>query len=109
MRTPDRWDWNDWIDPHDQEPVDPNQEHLIRWGLTVALCLFFASHYPMEMMAIRLAGFLLLGALMAAVGAALRKEPILAPHFTRWDEAAASAALGLLMLIVFPMLSSLPV
>jgi hypothetical protein len=46
---------------------------------------------------------------MATLGAALRKEPVLAPHFTRWDEAAASAALGLLMLIVLPMLSSLPV
>jgi hypothetical protein len=108
MRTPDRWDWNDWIDPNDQEPVDPNQEHLIRWVLTVALCLFFASHYPVEVMPIKLAGFLLLGALMATLGAALRKEAVLAPHFTRWDEAAASAALGLLMLIVFPMLSSLP-
>jgi hypothetical protein len=30
MRMPDRWDWNDWLDPNDQEPVDPNQEHLIR-------------------------------------------------------------------------------
>ena len=30
MRTPDRWNWNDWLDPNDQ---DPNQEHLIRWGL----------------------------------------------------------------------------
>jgi hypothetical protein len=107
MRTPDRWNWNDWLDPNDQEPVDPNQEHLIRWGLMVAFCLFFASHYPVEVMPIKLAGFLLLGALMAAIGAALREEAILAPHLTRWDEAAASAALGLLVLIASPMLRGL--
>lgn len=72
----------------------------------MALCLFFASSYPMEVMPIKLAGFLLLSALIAAIGAGLREEPILASHFTRWDEAAASAALGLLVLIASPLLCS---
>jgi len=106
MRTPDRWDWNDWIDPNDQEPVDPNREHLIRWTLMVVVCLFLASHFPVEVMAIKLSGFLLMGAIMAAIAAGLRQEPLLAPHFTWWDEAAASATLGLLVHVALPLFQS---
>src|SRR3954454_11167783 len=106
MRTPDRWDWNDWIDPNDQEPVDPNREHLIRWTLMVVVCLFLASHFPVEVMAIKLSGFLLMGAIMAAIAAGLHQEPLLAPHFTWWDEAAASATLGLLVHVALPLFQS---
>jgi hypothetical protein len=106
MRTPDRWDWNDWIDPNDQEPVDPNKEHLIRWTLMVVVCLFLASHFPVEVMAIKLSGFLLMGAVMAAIAAGLRQEPVFAPHFTWWDEAAASATLGLLVHAALPLFQS---
>lgn len=96
MRMPDPWDWNGWIDPEDRRPIGPNAEHLVRWGVTAALCLFLASLYPPEAVAVMLGSFLLLAALGAATAASLRGEPLFAPHFTRWDEAAASAALGLL-------------
>ncbi|AWK86010.1 hypothetical protein [Azospirillum thermophilum] len=96
MRMPDPWNWIRWIDPEDRRPISPDAEHLVRWGVTVALCLFLASLYPPEAVPVMLGGFLLLAALAAAVAAGLRGEPLFAPHFTRWDEAAASAALGLL-------------
>ncbi|MBP2297052.1 hypothetical protein [Azospirillum rugosum] len=93
---PDPWDRNGWIDPEGQRPVGPNTEHLLRWGVTVALCLFLASLHPPEAVPVMLGGFLLLASLAAAAAAGLRGEPLIAPHFTRWDEAVASAALGLL-------------
>ena len=96
MRTPDRWDWNDWSGPEDREPLGPNEEHLIRWGLTIALCLFLASHHPLAAVPIMLGLYLLMAAMGAALAASLNEEPVFAPHLTRWDEAAASAALGLL-------------
>ena len=68
MRTPDWWGWNDWPDPEHHQPVEPNQEHLIRRGLTVSACLFFASLYPTAVVPAILGGFLIL----AAVGAAAR-------------------------------------
>ncbi|HYG85674.1 MAG TPA: hypothetical protein VD978_05410 [Azospirillum sp.] len=108
MRMPDRWDWNDWIDPEDRKPVGPNEEHLIRWGLTVVFSLFLASLCPIGTVPVMLGGLLLMAANVAAVAAALREDPVDASHLTLWDEAAASAALGLLALIASPLLRALP-
>jgi len=105
MRLHDPWGWNDWSG-RDNEPVGPNEEHLIRWGLTVALSLFFASLYPADLVLVMLGAFLLLGAVGAAVAAGVRGEEVFAPHLTRWDEAAASAALGLAALIAAPVLQA---
>jgi len=108
MRTPDGWNWNDLSGPDNRGPVDPNQEHLIRWGLTVAFSLFFASLYPLPVVPVMLGTFLLMGALGSCMAAGLRREPVFAPHLTTWDEAAASAALGLLVLIGSSLLPSPP-
>ncbi|MBP2294350.1 hypothetical protein [Azospirillum rugosum] len=98
MWMPDPWDWRGWKGPEDDKPLSRNEEHLIRWGLTVAFCLFVASLYPAELMPM-LGVLLLMGAIAAATAAELREEPVFAAHFTLWDEAAASAALGLLALL----------
>ncbi|HYH37004.1 MAG TPA: hypothetical protein VD860_02190 [Azospirillum sp.] len=100
MRTPDWWDWNSWIDPDDRKPVGRNEEHLIRWGLTAAVCLFLASFQPPDRVCLALGTYLLLAAMTAAMVAGRRGELPWGPHITRWDEAAASAALGLLAWIV---------
>ena len=100
MRMFDPWDWHGWDEGEGGEPLGPNAEHLVRWGLTVAVCLFVASLYPVELVPGLLGVLLLMGAIAAATAAELRDEPVFAPHFTLWDEAAASAALGLLAWLV---------
>ena len=105
MRMPDWWDWENWSEPDEAAaPVGPNQEHLVRWGLTVAACLFLASLCPAGTVPTMLGAFLIMGAWTAAIAAALREEPVDAPHLTLWDEAATLAALGLLA----PMVAVLP-
>lgn len=102
MAYGDPWNWRNWSDPRGDEPIDPNQEHAIRCALAAAFSLFCASLYPADAVAPMLAFFLLVSAAGAALGAWLRGEPVWSPRLTGWDEAAALAALGFLVAIVFP-------
>lgn len=97
---PRNWRWpNGW---RDDQPVDPNTEHLIRWSLLVASCACIASFAPPEMMAAAFSALLHTASLASALTAYFKEERVDAPHLTNWDEAAASLAIGLLLDILFP-------
>jgi hypothetical protein len=100
----DPHDWYGFGDWRGGDPVDPNTVHLLRWGFLVALSACLASFAPPALMPAVLSMLLHLAALGSAVVAGLKEEPVDAPHFTSWDEAAASVALGLLLDILFPAL-----
>jgi hypothetical protein len=69
---------------------------LIRLGLIVAICFFFASMMPAGLIMASFSSLAMLGALATAVFAALLREPVWADHLTRWDQASLLLALGLL-------------
>lgn len=75
--------------------VRRNRDSLIRVALMAALALALASAAPPPLAMAVLSAILMIGASVAAGVALLRREVPLAPHFTRWDEAAALLGLSI--------------
>lgn len=82
---------------HDTEPdiKARNMAGLIRLGLVIGVSLLFASLGPPALVPSALSAFLSVGAMAAALLAALSRESTAAAHLTRWDEAALLLALSI--------------
>ncbi|EWY40068.1 hypothetical protein N825_03585 [Skermanella stibiiresistens SB22] len=78
----------------DPEPTDPNNRALVRFAMLTGLSLLLASLWPPQLFPVMLAGFLFINAMTSALVAALRRQPFLADHLTRWDEGAAFYVTG---------------
>jgi len=80
----------------DPEPVDPNIRSMMRVALLGGFSILLALLWPRELFPVMLAGFLFINALMSAFSAAIQRQPVWSPNFTRWDEAAAFYVFGFL-------------
>jgi hypothetical protein len=97
----DRWSWlhsKTKLDQH-RRPWEINQEVVTRWLASAALCLCFAVLAPAGHLGLTFGLLLVAAALSSACLAALRGEPFHAPHLTAWDEALASSAVGLVVVL----------
>jgi len=74
-----------------------NTASLLRVGLFVSLALLIASTMPAPLMVASLSSLLWVGSLVSALAAPFVREPVFAPHLTRWDEAAMLMAVSLLL------------
>ncbi|MQX37734.1 hypothetical protein [Roseospira navarrensis] len=70
---------------------------LLRLGLFTSFALLIASTLPSPLVVASLSSLLWIGALVAAIGAALRGESVHRPALTRWDEAAVLMGASLLL------------
>jgi hypothetical protein len=97
----DRWSWLHSKTKPDQHrrPWEINQEVVTRWLASAALCLCFAVLAPAGHLGLTFGLLLVAAALSSACLAALRGEPFHAPHLTAWDEALASSAVGLVVVL----------
>jgi hypothetical protein len=66
-----------------------NRESITRVALMVGFALLMAAAAPSALGVAAFSSLLLIGALIASGFALFSSEPPSAPHFTRWDEAAA--------------------
>lgn len=83
--------------PTPQSPQARNTACLYRFGITVVLCLLFASVVPGGSVAAVLRSLLWMAAVVAAILGLIAREHPRAPTLTRWDEAAGHMALSLLL------------
>ena len=61
---------------------------LLRFAMVLGASLLLALAAPDALFATALSSFLGIGALVTAATAAVGREPVWRPHFTRWDVAA---------------------
>ncbi|MFC4174906.1 hypothetical protein ACFOYU_23095 [Microvirga sp. GCM10011540] len=100
MTTFNPQDWSpfhDWFNP-DEDRRDPdrrNREVLLRWCMSVAFCLCFASLAPPSLIPFTFAGLMFLAGMTSLAYACLCGDQPLALHLTAWDEAALSFVLSL--------------
>ena len=80
----------------DPGSVDPNMRSIMRVALLGGFSILLALLWPRELFPVMLAGFLFINALMSAFSAAIHRQPVWHPDFTRWDEAAAFYVFGFL-------------
>ncbi len=71
-----------------------NRESAVRLGLMLGVALLLTAAAPAELRLATLSGLLFVSAFIASAFAALSRERLLAPHFTRWDESAVLLALS---------------
>ena len=96
--------WGSWLpsktkpDAHHRSE-DINREVVTRWLGSTAFCLCFAVLVPSAHLGLTFGLLLIAAALSSACLAALRGEPFHAPHLTAWDEALASSATGLALVL----------
>ena len=97
----DRWSWlHSKTKPEEhRRPEGINREVATRWLASTALCLCFAVLVPSAQLGLSFGLLLIAAALSSVCLAALRGEPFQAPHLTAWDEALASSAMGLLVVL----------
>jgi len=74
-----------------------NHQSLLRLGFAFAVSLLAASTAPPGLALPLLNSLLFLCGAVASVAAAVVGDRLLAPHFTRWDEAAALTLLSLVL------------
>lgn len=72
-----------------------NRNMLVVLLLLCSVALFLVSSLPAALIPPALSQMLALASLGAAIVAAVRRERLLAEHFTHWDQAAALLALSL--------------
>jgi len=73
-----------------------NRGAMIAIGLTAALALFVASFMPKPLIAATLTDLLFFGAIGAAVGGMLRRDPLFAGFLTGWDQSAVLMVLSVM-------------
>jgi len=73
-----------------------NQQSVTRLGLMLVMTAGLALTSPQPLIAVVFSSMTLVGAMIIGAFALLRSEKVHAPHFTRWDEAAALFAMSLL-------------
>lgn len=66
-----------------------NTRSLTRFAVLAGFSVFLSLLWPQPVFPVMLAGFLFINAVVSAAIALYRRDPVSAPHFTRWDEAAA--------------------
>lgn len=84
-------------------PTEPEQERqarnnmaLLRFGLMLGVAILIASAVEAAFFAPTLSSFLFIFAVGSGLAAAFAREPVLAEHLTRWDQAAGLMLLSLL-------------
>lgn len=94
----DWWAGRSWFKPADQDrrrPEEINRGVVSRWLASVALCLCFAALGPVERLHLTFAALLIVAGVASAGLAFIHREAFSTPHhFTTWDEAALSLAVG---------------
>jgi hypothetical protein len=101
------FDPQDWWGPDQRkarkQPDDPDLDRMLLCGLATAACLCLASFVPAPLMPLVAAELLMLAALGSMMEGVLRGERLIgADRLTAWDQAAALAALALLLRFLFP-------
>jgi len=91
------------MDPRSSNPAlggDPaalrNRQSLVRLAMMIGFAVMIAAASPAALAVAAFSSLLLLGSLVASGFAMFGGERPSAPHFTRWDEAAALFALSML-------------
>ena len=88
--------------PH-SNPTEPEQERqarnnavLLRFGLLLGAAIMIASAVEAALFAPAFSSFLFIFAVGSGMAGAIVREPLLAPHLTRWDQAAGLLLLSLM-------------
>lgn len=71
-----------------------NRASTLRLGMMLGVALLLTAAAPAELRLATLSGLLFVSAFVASAFAALSRDRLLAPHFTRWDESAVLLALS---------------
>jgi hypothetical protein len=69
---------------------------LVRLGLVMAICFFFATTMPRGLIMATFSSLLTLAAMGTVIFALLLREPVWAGYVTRWDQASVLLALSLI-------------
>lgn len=81
-----------WNDRH----PDPDLDRLLAAAAVVSFGFLVASWVPLPLTWLVFSEIMTLAALVAAVAASLRREPLFPGHVTGWDQAALYLLLGML-------------
>ena len=72
--------------PHDDQQ---NAQSATRLAIIMAICFALSAMAPPGLVLATFSSLLFVGAMVSMLAGTLRREPLFAPHLTRWDEAAA--------------------